>query len=150
MGVHKFGNRGRTTKYMWNARGSPFLRRLPIARIQRSMVLEYVKAGRIRPWYRTKEAVVGCPITLNFDYNPRPVRLIGTVMDAHCSQTSLQGGIKVYARNEEANISLWVPAGNPKLRYELTHTRTDGAFEQYLDERDKWDEAWQSGRARIH
>lgn len=142
----------RTSRYFFCARGSAFFSRLPIARIQRAVTLEYIKAGRIKPWWYSKEQVLGAPVTLNFDYSPRPVRLIGTVMDAFCQQSSLKGGIKVYARNEETNMQLWIPAGNPKLKYDIGSgsTGASGAFEHYLDERDRWDEAWMTGRARIH
>lgn len=109
--------------------------------------MESMKAGRLKPWRYTKEQILGAPVTLNFEYNPRPVRLIGTIMDAHTSETSLKGGLKVFAKSEETNVMLWVPVGNPMLRYEVTASR--GSFDHYLNERDKWDEAWLTGRARI-
>ena len=136
-----------TNRHFFVSRATAFFSRLPIARIQRSLALESIKKGHLKPWRYTKEQILGCPIAVNFDYNPRPVRLIGTVMDAHTTETSLKGGLKVYARNEESNMMLWIPAGNPKLKYEITSSR--GNFEQYLDERDKWDEAWITGRARV-
>lgn len=139
--------RERTNLQFFVARANAFFSRLPIARIQRSLAMESMKQGRLKPWRYTKEQILGAPITLNFDYNPRPVRLIGTVMDAHTAETSLKGGLKVFARNEETNMMLWVPAGNPKLRYEITASR--GSFDHYLNERDKWDEAWFTGRARL-
>ena len=137
----------RIKRQLYNARATAFFSRLPIARIQRALAMESIKNGRMKPWRYTKEQVLGAPITLNFDYNPRPVRLIGTVMDVHCQETSINAGIKVYAKNEEANIMLWVPTGNPKLRFDISATR--GSFEHYLDERDRWDEAWLTGRARL-
>lgn len=137
----------RTNRQFFVARANAFFSRLPIARIQRALAVEALKQGRMKPWRYTKERVLGAPITLNFDYNPRPVRLIGTVMDAHTTETSLKGGLKVFSKSEETNMTLWVPAANPKLRYEVTAVR--GSFEHYLNERDKWDEAWLTGRARI-
>lgn len=139
--------RERTNRQFFNARATAFFSRLPIARVHRALAVESMKQGRMKPWKYTKEQILGSPITLNFDYNPRPVRLIGTVMDAHTTETSIKGGLKVFARNEEANMTLWVPAGNPKLKHEITATR--GSFEHYLNERDKWDEAWLTGRARL-
>nr|CCC89306.1 conserved hypothetical protein [Trypanosoma congolense IL3000] len=139
--------RERTNRHFFVARANAFFSRLPIARIQRSLAMESVREGRMRPWKYTKEQILGAPVTCNFEYNPRPVRLIGTVMDAHTEETSIKGGMKVYARNEETNMMLWIPAGNPKLRHEVTSTK--GSFQHYLDERDKWDEAWITGRARI-
>lgn len=139
--------RERTNKAFFVSRANAFLSRLPIHRIQRSLAMEYIKNGRMKPWQYSKEQVLGAPITLNFDYNPRPVRLIGTIMDAHTTRTSLKGGLKVFAKNEETNMMLWVPSGNPKLKFEVSNSV--GAFEHYLDERDKWDEAWMTGRARI-
>ena len=147
MGSRRNSGPERTNKHFFVARANAFFSRLPIARIQRAMVMDSIKAGRMKPWNYTKEQILGAPIALNFDYQPRPVRLMGTVMDVHTTQSSLKGGIKVYARNEETNVMMWVPAGNPKLKYEVTSAR--GAFEHYLDERDKWDEAWATGRSRI-
>lgn len=138
--------RERTNRHFFVARGNAFFSRLPIARIQRALAVEAIQKGRLKPWKFTKEQVLGAPVACHFDYNPRPVRLIGTVMDAHCTETSLSGGVKVYARSEETNVMLWIPAGNPKLTYEMTGT---GSFQHYLKERDKWDEAWLTGRARI-
>ena len=109
--------------------------------------MEYVKDGRLRPWYYSKEQVLGSAITLNFDYKPRPVRLVGTVMDAYCSQTSLRGGVKVSSRNDETNVMLWVPFGNPTIKHEMAPSKD--SFEHYLNERDKWDEAWMTGKARL-
>lgn len=140
-------NHVRTNRYFFNARATAFFSRLPLRRIQRATTMDYIKQGRMRPWYYTKEQVIGAPITLNFDYQPRPVRLVGTVMDSFTQSSSLRGGVKVYARNEETNVSLWVPFGNPKLKYELTSA--EGSFDHFLDERDKWDEAWMTGRARL-
>jgi hypothetical protein len=137
----------RTNKYFFTARSTAFFSRVPITRIQRSTALDYIKQGRLRPWYYTKEQVVGSPVTLNFDYQPRPVRLVGTVMDSFCHQSSLRGGVKVVSRTDETNVSLWVPFGNPKLKYDMTVS--SGAFDHYMDERDKWDEAWITGRARL-
>lgn len=139
--------RERTNKQFFVARANAFFSRLPIARIHRSLALESLKSGRMKPWRYSKEQILGAPITLNFEYNPRPVRLIGTILDAHTTETSLKGGLKVFAKSEETNMCLWVPAGNPQLKYEVTASR--GSFEHYLNERDKWDEAWVTGRARI-
>ena len=101
----------------------------------------------MKPWKYEKEQILGSPVALNFDYNPRPVRMIGTVMDVHTMETSIKGGVKVYAKNEETNMMLWIPVGNPKLKFDVTGSK--GSFSHYLDERDKWDEAWITGRARI-
>lgn len=137
----------RTNRHFFVARANAFFSRLPIARIQRAMAVEAIQKGRLKPWKYTKEQVLGAPVTCNFDYNPRPVRLVGTVMDAHTTETSLKGGIKVYSRNEETNVMMWIPAGNPKLQYDITSV--SGNFQHYLNERDKWDEAWMTGRARM-
>ena len=143
MGKH-YGER--TNRHFYTSRANAFFSRLPISRIQRSLALEAIKNGRMKPWKFTKEQVLGASVSLNFDYNPRPVRLIGTVFDAPTTETSIKGGLKVYSRSEETNMMLWVPMGNPKLRYEVTGS---GSFDQYLNERDKWDEAWVTGRARV-
>lgn len=146
----------RTNQHFYAARGTAFFARLPIARVQRSLVLEYIRAGKIKPWYFRKEQVIGAPVTLHFDYQPRPVRLVGTVMDAFCHQTSLKGGIKVYARTEATSVMTWVPFGNPRLRHDIQQGSAKGggnqsgaAFENYLNERDRWDEAWITGKARL-
>ncbi len=137
----------RTNRYFFTARATPFLARLPITRIQRGLTLEYVRRGFVRPWAYTKEQVIGSGVALNFDYQPRPVRLLGTVMDVYGHQTSLKGGVKVVAKHDETNVLMWVPLANPKLKAELSAGA--GQFRHFLDERDKWDEAWMTGRARI-
>lgn len=139
-------NRYGTNKYFFCARGTAFLSRIPVTRIQRATALEYIKKGKMKPWYYRKEQVLGAPIALNFDYQPRPVRLVGTVMDTFGHQSTLRGAIRVVARNEATNVAMWVPVANPKLRYEMTG---EGSYEHFLDERDKWDEAWMTGRARV-
>jgi hypothetical protein len=141
-------NRYGTRKYFFQARSTAFWTRLPITRIQRSLTLEYIKNGRMKPWYYRKEQVLGAPAALLFDYEPRPVRLVGTVMDTFGHQSSTRGGLKVYARSEGTNMMLWVPMGNPKIKAELT--AAEGSFSQFLAERDKWDEAYNSGRARLY
>jgi hypothetical protein len=111
------------------------------------MALEAIKRGRLRPWAHTKEQVLGCAAAVQFDYNPRPVRMIGTVMDTYGHETSMKGGLKILARQEETNVMMWVPLANPKLKAEVTPTQN--AFSHFLDERDRWDEAWLTGRARV-
>eukprot|EP00744_Colponema_vietnamica_P020101 GILI01028535.1.p1 GENE.GILI01028535.1~~GILI01028535.1.p1 ORF type:complete len:145 (+),score=25.50 GILI01028535.1:84-518(+) len=137
----------RTNRHFFVSRANAFFSRLPIARIQRALALESIKNGRIRPWKYSKEQVLGAPVSLSFDYNPRPVRLIGTIMDTHSMETSIKGGLKVYSRNEETNMMMWIPSGNPKLRYDITGSA--GSFDHYMNERDKWDEAWATGKARV-
>lgn len=139
--------RVRTNKYFFNARGTAFLTRLPITRIQRGLTLEYVKRGYVKPWAYTKEQVLGSGAALNFDYQPKPVRLLGTVMDIYGHQTSLKGGVKVISKQDETNVMLWVPLANPKLKSEISASANQ--FQHFLDERDKWDEIWMTGRARI-
>ena len=140
--------RVRTNKLFYVARSNAFFSRLPIERIQRGITMESIRKGRLRPWHLTKDQLLGSGITMNFDYNPRPVRLVGTVMDIHGTQSQLRGGVKVYARHEDTNMLVWVPFGNPKLKYEIRQADS-GTFEHYLNERDKWDEAWLTGRATI-
>jgi len=140
-------SRSRTNRHFFQSRANAFFSRLPIPHIQRSLAMEGIRSGRIRPWRWSKEQVLGTPVALNFEYNPRPVRLVGSIMDAHTTETSIKGGIKVYSRSEETNMMFWIPVGNPKLKFEITGSR--GNFEHYLDERDKWDEAWITGRARV-
>jgi len=145
---HTRYRRVRTNRYFFTARSNAFFGRLPIERLQRGITMEYIRKGRMRPWHLSKEQVLGAGITLNLDYNPRPVRLVGTVMDLHGTQSQLRGGIKVYARHEDTNVQLWVPFGNPKLKYEISATDAK-SFDHYLAERDKWDEAWITGKARL-
>lgn len=140
-------NRHSTRKHFFVSRSTAFFSRLPITRIQRSMTMEYIKNGRLKPWCYRKEQVIGAPVALSFDYDPRPVRLVGTVMDTFGHQSSTRGGLKVYARNEGTNLMVWVPRGNPKIRAELSST--EGSFSQFLAERDKWDEAYHSGKVRL-
>lgn len=136
-----------TRRYFFTARATAFLPRLPITRIQRGLALEYIKAGTMRPWYYTKEQMIGNGVALHFDYQPRPVRLIGTVFDLFGHESSLKGGLKVVSKHEETNVMLWVPLANPKMRSEITGSAN--SFQHFLDERDKWDEAWMTGRARL-
>lgn len=136
-----------TRRYFFNTRATPFLSRLPITRIQRGLALEYVKQGTLRPWFYTKEQMLGNGVALHLDYQPRPVRLIGTVMDVYGHETSLKGGLKIISKHEETNVALWVPLANPKIRHEVTGAAN--SFQHFLDERDKWDEAWMTGRARL-
>ena len=139
--------RYRTNRYIQNARAGAFLSRLPITRIQRGLALEYVKKGQMKPWAYTKEQIIGATATMNFDYQPRPVRMLGTVFDIYGNQTSLKGGIKVVSKQDETNVMMWIPAANPKLKTEVSASANQ--FQHFLDERDKWDEAWMTGRARL-
>jgi hypothetical protein len=145
--AHGRWNRYSTRKYFFTARSTAFMTRLPATRIQRAVTMSYIKSGKLKPWYYRKEQVLGAPAAVSLDYDPRPVRLVGTVVDAFGTQSSLRGGLKIYSRTEGTNISVWVPAGNPKVRYELSST--EGSFAQFLNERDKWDEAYYSGKARL-
>ncbi len=108
--------------------------------------MEYIRSGRMKPWQYRKEQLLGAPVVLNFSYKPRPVRLVGTCMDAFHFSTSLRAGLKVYARSDDANVAAWVPLGNPSIKVDVNPT---GSFQHYLDERDKFDEAWISGKCRL-
>jgi len=137
----------RTCKYFYRTRGNAFFGRLPVGRIERSLTMEYCKDGRMKPWSYVKEFVLGAPATISVDYKPKPMRIVGTVMNTYKEETSINGGIQVLGKHEETNLMLWVPLANPKVKVEMsTATAT---FENFLDERDRWDEAFMTGRSRM-
>ena len=137
----------RSNKYFFNARATALLPRLTVSRVQRGLALEYIRRGTLRPWAYAKEQVLGSAVAMNFQYQPRPVRMLGTVMDIYGHHSSLKGGIKVVSKHEETNVMMWVPMANPQMKVEITGS--PNAFQHFLDERDKWDEAWMTGRARL-
>ena len=137
----------RTCKYFYRTRGNAFFSRLPLGRIERATAMEYIKDGRMKPWSYTREQVLGSPVALSVDYKPKALRIVGTVMDIYKSESNVNGGIKVFAKHEETNMMLWVPLANPKVKVEMSNAT--GTFEHFLDERDRWDEAFMSGKARM-
>eukprot|EP00759_Apiculatamorpha_spiralis_P047628 PhF_6_TR4317/c0_g1_i2/m.5822 len=137
----------RTCKYFYRTRGKAFFSRLHVGRIERSLSMEYIKNNHMKPWSYTKEQVLGAPVSLSVDYQPKALRVVGTVMDTYKDQTHLNGGIKVSCKQEETNVMMWVPLSNPKVKVELGQSN-GMTFEHFLDERDRWDEAYMSGKAR--
>eukprot|EP00760_Papus_ankaliazontas_P029330 PhM_4_TR4207/c0_g1_i1/m.72595 len=137
----------RTCSYFFRTRGNAFFSRLPLGRIERSIAMENVRSGNLKPWSYRREQVLGAPIALTLDYAPKPVRIVGTVMDCYKEQTSVNGGLKVFAKHDETNMMLWVPLANPAVKVELSASA--GTFDHFLDERDRWDEAYMSGKALL-
>ena len=101
----------------------------------------------MQPWSYSKEQVLGAPVTLSVAYQPKPLRLVGTIMDTYRDETHLNGGLKVFCKYEETNMMLWVPLANPKIKVEISPAT--GTFEHFLEDRDRWDEAFMSGKARL-
>ncbi|KNH07585.1 hypothetical protein XU18_1762 [Perkinsela sp. CCAP 1560/4] len=109
--------------------------------------MEYIKDGRIRPWSYTKEQILGATVSVSIDYHPKPLRLVGTVMDIYKEESNVNGGIKIFTKYEESNFHMWVPLANPKIKVELSNST--GSFEHFLDERDRWDEVYMTGRTQM-
>ena len=109
--------------------------------------MEYIKDGRVQPWSYSKEQILGATVSVSIDYQPKPLRLVGTVMDIYKDQSHVNGGIKIFTKYEESNFQMWLPLANPKVKIELSNAV--GNFEHFLDERDRWDELYMTGRTTM-
>ena len=137
----------RVRKYFYRTRANVFFGRLPLQRIERATALEYIQDGRIQAWSYKKDEILGATVAVSIDYKPKPLRIVGTVMDVYKDESNVNGGIKIFTKYEESNFNMWLPLANPAIKIQLADA--SGNIEQFLNEQDRWDELYMTGRTTM-